>query len=162
MVYLPGEISEFRIFGLNQVSHEMQKKNCANTIKFACYASLWYRCVSTRICQMTQSQTYRRSDLAPCRLPTALLTTTWLVLHVLLVGVQSLTFISDWSWWIDSPRETLRIIKENCTSSLKIFLGAYKVSDLDILNSFLDVDALWSVQTSGPIDTKQTLVTSEP
>jgi len=30
-------------------------------------------------------------------------------------------------------KDTLRIIKENCTTSLRIFLMAYKVSDLDTL-----------------------------
>jgi len=30
-----------------------------------------------------------------------------------------------------SSKDTLRIIKENCTPSLRIFLRAYKVSDLD-------------------------------
>jgi len=32
-----------------------------------------------------------------------------------------------------SAKDTLRIIKENCTPSLRIFLRAYKVSDLDTL-----------------------------
>jgi len=32
-----------------------------------------------------------------------------------------------------STKETLRVIKENCTPSLRIFLKAYKVSDLDTL-----------------------------
>jgi len=32
-----------------------------------------------------------------------------------------------------STKETLRVIKENCTPSLRIFSGAYKVSDLDTL-----------------------------
>jgi len=30
------------------------------------------------------------------------------------------------------------------------------------LDVFLDVDALWSVQTSGPYDTKQCLLRAEP
>jgi len=32
-----------------------------------------------------------------------------------------------------SPRETPKNIKENCTHSLRIFLRAYKVSDMDRL-----------------------------
>jgi len=36
------------------------------------------------------------------------------------------------------PRETLRIIKENCTPSLRIFLRAYKVFELDTLMILAD------------------------
>jgi len=32
-----------------------------------------------------------------------------------------------------SAKDTLRIIKENCTPSLRIFIRAYKVSDLNTL-----------------------------
>jgi len=32
-----------------------------------------------------------------------------------------------------STKETLRVIKENCTPSLRIFLRAYRLSDLDTL-----------------------------
>jgi len=32
-----------------------------------------------------------------------------------------------------STKKTLRVIKENCTPSLRMFLRAYKVSDLDTL-----------------------------
>jgi len=37
-----------------------------------------------------------------------------------------------------STKETLRVIKENCTPSLRIFLRAYKVSDLDTLMILAD------------------------
>jgi len=37
-----------------------------------------------------------------------------------------------------STKDTLRIIKENCTPSLWIFLRAYKVSDLDTLMILAD------------------------
>jgi len=37
-----------------------------------------------------------------------------------------------------STKETLRVIKENCTPSLRIFLRAYKVSDLDMLMILAD------------------------
>jgi len=37
-----------------------------------------------------------------------------------------------------SPKETLRIIKQNCTSSLRIFLRAYKVSELDTIITLAD------------------------
>jgi len=37
-----------------------------------------------------------------------------------------------------STKETLGIIKENCTPSLRIFLRAYKVSDLDTLMILAD------------------------
>jgi len=37
-----------------------------------------------------------------------------------------------------STKETLRIIKENCTLSLRIFLRAYNVSDLDKLMILVD------------------------
>jgi len=37
-----------------------------------------------------------------------------------------------------STKETFRVIKENCTPSLRIFLRAYKVSDLDTLMILAD------------------------
>jgi len=37
-----------------------------------------------------------------------------------------------------STKETLRAIKENCTPSLRMFLRAYKVSDLDTLMILAD------------------------
>jgi len=37
-----------------------------------------------------------------------------------------------------STKDTLRVIKENCTPSLRIFLRAYKVSDLDTLMILAD------------------------
>jgi len=38
----------------------------------------------------------------------------------------------------NSAEETLRIIKENCKPNLRIFLRAYKVSDLDALMILAD------------------------
>jgi len=37
-----------------------------------------------------------------------------------------------------------------------------KIGDQVLILGFLDVDALWSVQTSGPYDTKQCLLRAEP
>jgi len=37
-----------------------------------------------------------------------------------------------------SAKDTLRIIKENCTPSLRTFLRAYKVSDMDTLEILAD------------------------
>jgi len=37
-----------------------------------------------------------------------------------------------------SAKDTIGIIKENCTPSLRIFLTAYKVSDLDTLMILAD------------------------
>jgi len=56
--------------------------------------ALWTsaNCVSIRRFLMSQSRTSRRSDLAPCRLPTELLPTTWLV-------VLDLVFTCCWSTW---------------------------------------------------------------
>jgi len=55
---------------------------------------------------MAQSRTTLRSDLAPCRLPTALFPTTWLVVVVLLLvdwffNFDNWMILRDWLYLID-------------------------------------------------------------
>jgi len=49
-----------------------------------------------------------------------------------------------------SAKETLRIIKENCTPSLRIFLRASKVSDLDTLMILADKNKYSKTKSASP------------
>jgi len=92
---------------------------------------------------MSKSRTPPRSDLAPCRLSTALLTTTWLV--VVDFSCCWLTwffdFETDWSWWIESSWST-----DSAPRALRPYIG-HRITVISLFRT-----ARWysSLQVQGP------------